>query len=303
MARKRMIDPRLWDSEQVMSLTPELFKIYIYLISQSDDEGRIKISYRLFCTRIFPFKKMTLDKMKEMLIELHGICLIKIYSEGIHEYIYHPNWSRYQKISHPSASVLPDPDKCKLFPEYSVNAPEASSTIEFSLNKLSIDKGNGVPASPPPLDNTTNAKKEEKNLIENIIEDWNTVTSQKRNSQSKDIQKLLRARFKDGFVNIKEYKLVHRYIFNSWSGEKWHSKSSGKPSDFYIRPKTIYSEGKLNGYGDGFAEYLEQARGWVKKIKETPKCPKCGKSWENEINNNKSHCMGCNTPIPKNRGP
>ena len=55
MARKRMLDPKIWDSEQVMSLNSDQFKVYIYLISQADDAGRIKISFPLLKSRVFPF--------------------------------------------------------------------------------------------------------------------------------------------------------------------------------------------------------------------------------------------------------
>ncbi len=63
-----------------------------------------------------------------------------------------------------------------------------------------------------------------------------------------------------------------------------------------------------------YEDYPATIKNWMRKdagvdsvkeleIPKIPKCPKCGKSWENEINNNKSHCMGCNTPVPKSRGP
>ncbi len=66
--------------------------------------------------------------------------------------------------------------------------------------------------------------------------------------------------------------------------------------------------------GKKFKDYPATIKNWMRKdagvdsvkeleIPKIPKCPKCGKSWENEINNNKSHCMGCNTPLPKSRGP
>lgn len=251
-----MIDPKIWESEQVMSLSPELFKIYIYLISQSDDEGRMKISYKLFRVRIFPFKNVKMDQMKKWLIELHRIGLVKIYSDDDSEYIYHPNWHNYQKISHSSQSILPNPKDCTLFPEDSGALSEDSG--QFSLVSLvSIDKINKGSSKPTqPADDNLQL------FIKTIIDDWNKITGQSRNPDSKDIKRLLKARYNDGYTDIESYKLVHRYIYSTWHGKKWINNSNGKPSDFYIRPKTIYSEGKLNGYGDGFAEYLEQAKGW-----------------------------------------
>jgi uncharacterized phage protein (TIGR02220 family) len=259
-----------------MSLSPELFKAYIFLITQADDEGRVKISYQLFCNRIFPNKKITTDKMKEYLLRLDKLKLIKIYTDGTHDYLYHPNWHTYQKISHPSKSILPSPEEFADFPEDSrktpedsMKNPEGSSPDQCSLVKNNLDQySNGSPEPTQPRQNL-------QIFIKTIIEDWNKVTGQNRNPKSKDIQRLLKARFEeDGFTNIDDYKLVHRYIVWSWKGEKWFSKESGKPSDFYIRPKTVYSEGRLSGYGDGFAEYLEQARKWKKQLLEKEKFKK-----------------------------
>jgi len=296
-----MLSPNIWDSEQVMSLSPDLFKIYIYLISQADDDGRMKISCKLFCTRIFPFKNIKSKQMGKWLIELHNKKLIEIYSDNESEYLHHPNWHKYQKINHPTASILPNPSDCTIFPEYSgglhedycntnVVLREDSSPISLiSIDSLnSIDKGK--PSTPQPDDKTIIS------LMKKIIDDWNIVTKQSRNYKSKDVQRLLKARFKDGFTKLEDYKLVHRYIYSTWHGGKWTNQNNGKPSDFYIRPKTIYSGGKVNGYGDGFAEYLEQARQWQKK-EIVPVCPNCGQKLVNEIKNNASSCYSCGADI------
>jgi uncharacterized phage protein (TIGR02220 family) len=170
-----------------------------------------------------------------------------------------------------------------------VNAPESSSPIEFNINKFNINESNGTaPPSPPAPDLQV--------FIKSVINDWNEVTGQSRNPKAKDIQRLLKARYKEGFTDLQMYKLVHRYIYSSWHGNKWTNKESGKPSDFYIRPKTVYSEGKINGFGDGFAEYLEQAKNWIKKSK-IPVCPKCGKPLANEIKNRVTHCYNCDADI------
>gem|GEM_PF-1923241 len=119
MARKRMIDPRIWDSEQVMSLTDSQFKLYIYLISQADDEGRVKISISLFKSRLYPHGKYkNQGVLNDLSVITHG-GLIECYSvqseDGKKEcfYLHHPNWLLYQKINRPTPSIIPNPNSAK----------------------------------------------------------------------------------------------------------------------------------------------------------------------------------------------
>ena len=107
MPRKRMIDPRIWDSEQVMQLSPEGFKLYIYLISQSDDSGRMRVSPSMIASRIYPFGGFDAEKCKNTLDEMNSSGLIILYEVDSIQYLEHPNWLRYQKIDRPSISTIP----------------------------------------------------------------------------------------------------------------------------------------------------------------------------------------------------
>jgi len=109
MARKRMIDPRIWDSEQVMSLTARQFKLYIFLISQADDEGRLKLSIPLFVSRVFPLDPCEYEELMDDVKCLHECGLIRLYCKDKGTYIAHPNWKVYQTINKPSASIYPPP--------------------------------------------------------------------------------------------------------------------------------------------------------------------------------------------------
>lgn len=191
MARKRMIDPKIWDSEQVMSLSSDEFKVYIFLITQADDYGRLKVSYSLFCKHCFPLnQECDIPLMKNIIIKLSEIDLIEIYTDGRYEYIQHPNWDKYQKISHPAKPLIPSREECakilkkqdnppessggfRKTPEDSGETPEdsgrfqslhpripstgeASPTIKFSLDEFNLDKfslnkeNSGKTGSAPP---------------------------------------------------------------------------------------------------------------------------------------------------------
>jgi len=115
MARKRMIDPAIWDSEQVMRLSPEQFKMYLFLVTQADDEGRLKVSLPIWKIRIFPFDNIDEKAIEKNLLFMHNIKLIQIYENSDQCYVFHPNWYKYQKISHPTASILPTPEDSRIF--------------------------------------------------------------------------------------------------------------------------------------------------------------------------------------------
>ncbi len=111
MARKRMIDPAIWESEQVMSLESDLFKLYIYLINHADDEGRLAINTMLIRSRCYPMhqEKISHENVQSFLQHLDDIKLILLYEVGGVQYLLHPNWKRYQAINRPKESRIPPP--------------------------------------------------------------------------------------------------------------------------------------------------------------------------------------------------
>ena len=169
-----MIDPAIWDSEQVMGLTPAQFKIYIYLISQADDEGRLKVAMQLWRTRIFPFNVPGTKDFTDDIQHILDIGLLISYVVDAEMYMYHPNWHRYQKINNPSQynlpspSMLEDPITVPLPEDYgspTVPLPEDSLPIEVKLKevKLKEDKighdSDESDAPPPPSPKKEKEKK------------------------------------------------------------------------------------------------------------------------------------------------
>jgi hypothetical protein len=109
VARKRMIDPGIWDSTQVMKLSSAGFKIYLFLLSNADDSGRMQLCLPIISSRVFPFGEQTVDEVKKLIELMNESGLINLYSEdGKVFYISHPNWLRYQKIDRPKESHIPE---------------------------------------------------------------------------------------------------------------------------------------------------------------------------------------------------
>jgi hypothetical protein len=106
-----MIDPAIWESEQVMSLESDLFKLYIYLINHADDEGRLTINIALIRSRCYPMHldTITLVDVENSMQYLADIKLVWLYKIDGKTYLAHPNWKRYQSINKPTPSRIPPP--------------------------------------------------------------------------------------------------------------------------------------------------------------------------------------------------
>jgi hypothetical protein len=118
MARKRMIDPRIWQSEQIAMLTRDQRLLFIGIVSNADDEGRIKGSPLFLKLTIFPGDMdISLDDVRRWRDAIanardgNGQAPIRVYSVNGIEYIDLPNWRKYQRIDKPSASDIPPFDE------------------------------------------------------------------------------------------------------------------------------------------------------------------------------------------------
>ena len=100
MARKRMIDPKIWDSCYDKNLSSNDFTVLIAAISSADDEGRGKISMIERSVGKM-LKEKALQKSLKVLSDT-----IVIYDKL---YYYIPNWHTYQKLNRPTPSKLPSP--------------------------------------------------------------------------------------------------------------------------------------------------------------------------------------------------
>lgn len=108
MARRRMISPTIWDCEQFASLTFRQRVLYIGLISNADDEGKMKAHSSLIRSKIFPYDDISPKEIEEDIITLQNIGLIWRYENAETLYIQHPNWTDYQCVAHPTPSTCPN---------------------------------------------------------------------------------------------------------------------------------------------------------------------------------------------------
>lgn len=108
MARKRMIDPKIWSSEDFSEMSYFSRLVWIGLFSNADDEGRGKANYAYIKSQIFPFDEdLSIKKIEASLKEIEKSMSIEFYQVDGKRYYQLLNWERFQTINRPSPSQIP----------------------------------------------------------------------------------------------------------------------------------------------------------------------------------------------------
>jgi hypothetical protein len=146
MARKRMIDPKFWQDDKMMSLTPMHRLLFIGIWNFSDDAGIHKNSDSMLKAEVFPCDDITVEEVGELKDELiQQELIIPFNSEGI-ELFYVKNWKIYQSIQKPIPS------------KYTLPEDYCSPTVVLQPNRIERNK-------------------KEKNIIKKSVEDENAHTT------------------------------------------------------------------------------------------------------------------------------
>jgi len=141
-----MIDPKFWQDDKMMSLTPMHRLLFIGIWNFSDDGGIHKNSDNMLKAEVFPGDDITVEevgRLKDELIQQELI--IPFNSEGI-ELFYVKNWKIYQSIQKPIPS------------KYTLPEDYCSPTVVLQPNRIERNK-------------------KEKNIIKKSVEDENAHTT------------------------------------------------------------------------------------------------------------------------------
>ena len=125
MARKRMIDPNIWQSEDFNKLDTFSRLVFIGLFSLADDEGRGRANPTYIKSSIFPYDEVvrTTD-IEKSLSKISASMSIVFYEHNESKYYELLNWDKWQKIDRPTESKIPEyieNEMKTIFDEYSTN--------------------------------------------------------------------------------------------------------------------------------------------------------------------------------------
>lgn len=137
MARKRMISPEIWESQDFSQLSDLSKIVFISLFSHADDEGRGRADTGFVKSMTFPYdENRRVADIKSALSEIARCMSVQFYSVNGSEYYFMTSWKKWQKVEKPSKSKLPAPPNvgvgggipnCDNFGEDSLNIPRTLS--------------------------------------------------------------------------------------------------------------------------------------------------------------------------------
>jgi len=134
VARIRTIKPEFWQDEKLAPLEPIHRLVFLGLISQADDAGRLVDNVRLIDGLLFPNTDHSSRESIEILSRIGRI--IRYTSDSGQALMQITNWELHQKVVNPSKYTLPAP-----MPEDYESQEDTGASIEpiESLNTSSID--------------------------------------------------------------------------------------------------------------------------------------------------------------------
>ena len=111
MARKRMIDPSIWQSEDFSKLSYFSRLVFIGLFSNADDEGRGRANPAFLKSAIFPYDEgLRVADIEKSLNEIAAHMSTTFYTHDEKEYYIFDHWADWQKIDRATQSKFPPPE-------------------------------------------------------------------------------------------------------------------------------------------------------------------------------------------------
>ncbi len=114
MARKRMISPEIWQSEDFAKLSLLAKLLFVGIFSHADDEGRGRAKADYLKSVVFPYdSSLRVSDVDKALNEIASHMSAVFYKSDGNEYYMLTNWNLWQKVDKPQKSKLPKPDGCE----------------------------------------------------------------------------------------------------------------------------------------------------------------------------------------------
>lgn len=112
MARIRSLKPDIWDDDAIGDLTRDERLLFVALITQADDDGRLPGRPKWIASKMYPYDDdVTPEDVSRWLAGLDAAGLIWLYETDGKPYIWLPKWESHQSIDsrYRKESKLPDP--------------------------------------------------------------------------------------------------------------------------------------------------------------------------------------------------
>lgn len=166
MARKRMIHPEFFLSDDIAALSIPARLTFIGLWCHFDDDGRAKDSAAAVRASVWGMDEtMTVQAVASHLTELEGVEALCRYDIEGQRYMHAPAWTKWQRVSHPADPRIPPcpvhggrpvkadgrgkkanpPENSGDSPESSGESPRVSTQVVSSGSAVQVREGSEVP--------------------------------------------------------------------------------------------------------------------------------------------------------------
>lgn len=159
MARGRIVDTRIWSNENFAALPCWAQLLQIGIVTNADDQGRMKANPAYLRSVVFPYGEMSLKDIAEWLDAIEANDTITRYEVDGKEYLQLLKWWEYQSLSFAMPSDCPAPDGWQDRIRYTIKGPRIVTYNWTAANGELIpdtcdEGGNPYPAqarqAPPP---------------------------------------------------------------------------------------------------------------------------------------------------------
>jgi len=148
MSRIRTIKPEFCESESIGRVSRDARLLFVQLWTIVDDAGRTRAAPKMLAGRLYPYDEdISAREIDGWLAELEREGCIARYQVGGGHYLQVTNWSKHQKIDHPTKSKLPGPDET--ITTVSPSSPESlTNNSRETRESLAPDLGPGPGPGP-----------------------------------------------------------------------------------------------------------------------------------------------------------
>lgn len=141
MARKRMIDPGIWQSEDFSKLSTLAKLVFIGLFSLADDEGKGRCNPVYLKSTLFPYEEgIRSADIDKTLSEISSNMSVIFYTCDGSSYYSLYNWNTWQKIDRPSESKIPNYNKETMQLLFDDNSTNARRVVAPNKNRIEDNK-------------------------------------------------------------------------------------------------------------------------------------------------------------------
>ena len=143
MARRRMIDPNFFESEDVSRLSLQQRYLLLGMVSMADDYGKGRANPAKIRSFVFPYEDIPISKISDDLKAIGQHISVIFYEIDGNSYFMFKNWCKWQRVDKPQPSNIPDPSN-----DSKNDSKNDSRLKEKNIKEDNIEEKNSNPLTP-----------------------------------------------------------------------------------------------------------------------------------------------------------